>query len=199
MKRILTRFLFALSAMLVFSLVLAGGVGATHSNGTGPPKDLAAGTGTLLGFGDPMIHVNAQKDSAGNVSGHFFVKYPATSASAFAGLHISGHVSCLTVNVNTAGVGGTVERSNSPTVLVGTEVLLTIIDMGEPGTLDQANWGPFGNAAAACPAFSNNGIPIQQGNYIVHQDPPLELLANLDTILAQFEAAAGDCPYAKGG
>jgi hypothetical protein len=197
MKRFLRNFLFALSVMLTFSIVFVGGVSATHSNGTGPPKDLTAGTGTLAFLGNPMIHVNAQKDSTGDVTGHFFVKYPKDSSSPLAGLQISGRVSCLTVDVNTAGVGGTIERSNSTAEPVGTQVLLTIIDLGEPGTLDQANWGDFPGAATTCPAFTNNGVPIQQGNYIVHQDPPLQLLANLDVILAQFEAAAADCPYAN--
>jgi hypothetical protein len=34
-------------------------------------------------------------------------------------------------------------------------------------------------------------IRITQGNYIVHQDPPFELLNILDALLAEFELAAG--------
>jgi len=35
-------------------------------------------------------------------------------------------------------------------------------------------------------------LPISEGNYIVHADPPLELLPILDELLAELEAAAGE-------
>jgi hypothetical protein len=160
------------------------------SNAAGPMKDLVAGTGTLADFGNPMIHVNAQRDpDTGLAKGHFFVRYPD-------GLTFRGTITCLTVVANTASAGGLIETvtgtSPFPNTNVGEPVLITVIDLGSPGTLDQANWGPFGSADTNCPIFADNGLPIQQGNYIVHADPPLDVLANLDSILAGIEAAAGD-------
>jgi hypothetical protein len=161
------------------------------SNAAGPMKDLVAGTGTLAGPGAPMIHVNAHRDpDTGLATGHFFVRYPA-------GLTVRGTVTCLTVVANTASAGGVIDSvtGTSPVVpgaTVGNAALITVIDMGSPGTFDQANWGPLSGANTNCPIFPGNGLPIQQGNYIVHADPPLAVLDSLDSILGEIEAAAGE-------
>ena len=60
--------------------------------------------------------------------------------------------------------------------------------MGEPGTLDMANW----DLMLDPPCSGVGDLPISEGNYIVHADPPLELLPILDELLAEFEAAAGE-------
>ena len=94
-----------------------------------------------------------------------------------------------------AAIGGTVDRvkgTDPPIgVVPGEEVLVSVHDLGEPGVLDGANWGEQTGASTTCPtpAFS---IPLSQGNYIVHMDPPLSLLSVLDLQIAEFEAAAGE-------
>jgi hypothetical protein len=177
--------LLALAAGLAFTTV----AGATHSGGNGPKKDLVAGTARLVEFGSPLIHINAERDpDTEQVRGHFFVKYPPPFDTSF-----GGSVTCLNVNgvLNGAAAVGTVERSqgtNPLTVPVGTSVQVRVLDMGEPGTFDMANWDP--PERATCSGVGDEDI--SEGNYIVHADPPLELLPILDELLAEFEAAAGE-------
>jgi hypothetical protein len=103
-------------------------------------------------------------------------------------------VVCLNVLFNNATIIGEIERRRpAPAVgetafLEGTSISIRITDNGEPGTLDRAN---FDYPAHPC-AFEPGDLPITQGNYIAHYDPPLELLSGLDLLLAEFEAAAGD-------
>jgi hypothetical protein len=178
--------------VLVCALAIPGVAGATHSPGDGPKKDLVAGTARLAGFNNPLIHVNAWRDAeTGRVKGHFFIQYPPPFTTA-----LSGRVTCLNVVGTGAAVVGVVERSqgtNPLTVPTDTSVQVRVLDLGEPGTLDKANWDlppfPFG--------FCNGvgDLQLSQGNYIVHADPPLAVLNVLDSLLADFEAAARDCPY----
>jgi hypothetical protein len=49
-----------------------------------------------------------------------------------------------------------------------------------------ANW----DLSNACNGVGD--LMLMQGNYIVHSDPPLELLGVLEDLIAQFELAAGD-------
>lgn len=165
-----------LLALAVASLAFVATAAATHSNGTGPQNDLVAGTGTLVMFGAPMIHVNAHrnKDTA-DVRGHFFIKGATT---------IQGRVTCLNVAGNTAAVVGVVTKGDRP---AGTPVKITLVDNGEPGTADMANFG-FDNDCRPTTVLS----PIQQGNFVIHQDPPLAILSGLDALLAEFETAAGE-------
>ena len=180
-------------ARLVFMLALAAGLafttvaGASHSGGNGPKKDLVAGTARLAGFNNPLIHVNADRDpDTGQVRGHFFVKYPPPFDLSF-----RGSVTCLNVVATGAAAVGTVERSQgtSPPIAVpvGTSVRVRVLDLGEPGMLDMANWDVNNSACSGV-----GDLPISEGNYIVHSDPPLELLPILDQLLAEFEAAAGE-------
>jgi hypothetical protein len=145
------------------------------------PKDLVAGTGTLMTAGDPVVHVNASRNqNTSAVGGRFFIKYPTGE--------VGGRVTCLTVNLNKAGVGGVVERvKGSPPP--GTEVLITVLDMGDPGTLDEANAVHVAGASTACPSTGTT-LPIKKGNYVVKADPPPALLSSLSTLIAEFEAAA---------
>jgi hypothetical protein len=180
---------------LILTLALAGAIASsgvasgTHSNGTGPKKDLVAGTARLVGFNQPLIHVNAERDpSTDQAKGHFFIKYPPPFDTV-----IGGRVTCLNVAVNGAAAVGTVEKSQGTmpfTVPEGTQVQVRVLDNGEPGTLDMANW----DLSSACSGVGD--LPTSEGNYIVHPDPPLQVLSVLDSLLAEFEAAA-DCPYGR--
>jgi hypothetical protein len=186
----------ALLLAVVLTCAIPGMAWAAHSSGQGPKKDLVAGTARLAGFNNPLIHVNAWEDQTGRVKGHFFVQYPPPLTLAF-----SGRVTCMSVAGTGAAVVGVVERSegNTPSlppafpagVPVGTTVQVRVLDLGEPGTLDAANWDP--PSGATCSGVGD--LPLQSGNYIVHADPPLAVLAALDSLLADFEAAARDCPY----
>jgi hypothetical protein len=195
MTRVTLSFLLVCAASLAF----AGVGGATHSPGTGPKQDVVAGTGTLVVpqpfLQAPQLHVNANHDPAtGAVRGHFYIRYTAPA------IDIRGDAVC----VDTLGTTGTViGRVDSVTANpadvppgfpgVNDFVRIRITDLGEPGTLDQANWDPLGSQQpAACPAQAGD-LPISQGNYIVHDGlVPLELLPALDGLLSDIEAAAGD-------
>jgi nitrous oxidase accessory protein NosD len=158
---------------------------------TGGPKDLVAGTGTINGFGDPVVHVNASRNrNTSAVTGRFYIRYPSDN------FEVAGRVTCLTVSGNMAGVGGVIERvKGTPPTIFGTiqpskEVLITVLDMGSPGTLDRVNEGQSSGASTVCPETGGT-LAIKQGNYVVKGDPPVALLSSLDAMLAEFEAAAG--------
>jgi hypothetical protein len=157
------------------------------------PKDLVAGTGTINfpNTLNPMVHVNASRNpNTMAVNGHFYIRYPDQ------GFEVSGRVTCLTVTGNKAGVGGVIERvkGTSPGIfgptMPGNDVLITVLDMGEPGTFDQVNEGQVPGARAACPS-NGSTLPINQGNYVVKSDPPDTSLLDLDALIAGFESAAG--------
>jgi len=106
-------------------------------------------------------------------------------------------VTCLTVTGNKAGVGGVIERiKGTPPAIFGptapgNDVLITVLDMGSPGTFDQVNEGQLSGARAVCPETGGT-LPIQQGNYVVKDDPPPSMLSTLDAMIAEFVTAA-DC------
>jgi nitrous oxidase accessory protein NosD len=153
-------------------------------------KDLVVGTGTIMGFGDPVVHVNASRNpNTSEVKGRFYIRYPDNA------FEVAGKVTCLTVNLNKAGVGGVIERVKGtpppifgPT-MPGNNVLITVLDMGEPGTLDEVNEGQLAGASTNCPSTGNT-FPIERGNYVVKAEPPPALLSSLSTLIAEFEAAA---------
>lgn len=193
--------LMALIAALAFAAVSAGGAGGTHSDGTGPKQDLVAGTiktaPPFFPF-ETMVHVNAQRDKeTGEARGHFYIREAPPPAGR--GFDFRGTVTCLTVVGNMAGLIGVIEQvklANTGLGFVEGNVLqIRLTDMGEPGTLDRFNFSP-GRASEAELGVScanvGGDLLIEQGNFIVHQDPPLELLGVLDTLLAEFEAAAGE-------
>jgi hypothetical protein len=64
-------------------------------------------------------------------------------------------------------------------------IQVRVLDLGEPGVLDQANW----DFSSACQGVGD--LPIREGNYIVHANPTLALLESLTPVLAEFESAAG--------
>lgn len=197
--------LVALAAALAFAAVFAGGADSTHSNGTGPKQDLVAGTiktaPPFFPF-ETMVHVNAQRDKeTGEARGHFYIREAPPPAGR--GFDFRGTVTCLTVFGNMAGLIGVIEQvklANPALGFVEDNVLqIRLTDMGEPGTLDRFNFSPGRASEAALQAefgascaTVGGDLLIEQGNFIVHQDPPLELLGVLDTLLAEFEAAAGE-------
>jgi hypothetical protein len=199
------RVAFVLALALAGALVSSGGARGTHSNGTGPKKDLVAGTGTLVvpqPFPQaPQLHVNAHRDpQTTEARGHFYIRYPTTTPTGT--FDVRGHVACLGVAGNVATVIGEIERVRGVAPFAGgggfeegNFVQIRITDNGEPGTLDLANFSPGSPTQQSCVPQAGD-LPLSQGNYIVHQDPPLQLLNILDGLLAEFEAAA-DCPYGK--
>jgi hypothetical protein len=181
--------LIALVAVMVVVLGAAGGTATADPQGA---EWLAAGTGTLQpppGFGQPMLHVNAQSDDGGvNPRGHFWIRYPN------GGGEFGGHVVCLTVVGNLAWLTGQIERVRTPraTFEVGNYVNIRLADNGSPGTLDGANFDPGTPTRPDSCAPGGGYESISQGNYVVH-DHALAI-PGLDLLLAQFEAEAGD-PY----
>jgi hypothetical protein len=148
-------------------------------------------------FGNPeaictgvMVHVNAQSGAGGvQPRGHFWIRYPS-------GVEFGGSVVCLNVVANSAGLTGHIERVKvaNPSLgfVLGNYVPIRITDNGSPGTLDLVNFDRgLETQPTSCGGTGN--IPISQGNYIVHDEPVLNLSA-LDQLLAQFEASAKD-PY----
>ena len=177
-----------LIALALASLVGLGASGGASADNRGADQ-LAAGTGTLICCGQPMVHVNAQSDAGGaDPRGHFWIRYPN-------GVEFGGRVVCLTVGVNQAGLTGHIEKAKtaSPTqgFVPGNFVNLRLTDNGSPGTLDLVNFDEGTPTQPTC--FPGGDLPISQGNYIVHDEPVLDLLG-LDQLLAQFESAAND-PY----
>ena len=183
-----------LAVLLAVSLgALATGAGA-GADGQGADQ-LAAGTGTITNCcNEPMVHVNAQSDDAGaNPRGHFWIRYPNGGAD------FGGHVVCLTVLGNSAGLTGHIERVNTANpalgFVFGNYLTIRLTDNGSPGVLDMVNFDP--GTAVQPPGCAGVGdLPISQGNYVVHDRPlidPLELDL-LNQFLAQVESAAND-PY----
>jgi hypothetical protein len=190
------RFLLLLCAALTSVLVLAGGAGSAQSGSQGA-ENLAAGTGTLnctaiagATCTGVMLHVNAQS-GAGGVSprGHFWIRYPS-------GVEFGGSIVCLNVTATNAALTGRIDRVKvaNPSLgfVLGNFVPIRITDNGSPGTLDLVN---FDRGVDVQPEGCTGAgdIPISQGNYIVHDEPVLDLSA-LNLLLAQFEAEAND-PY----
>jgi Desulfoferrodoxin, N-terminal domain len=180
------RFLVVLCMGLVLALVLASAASAA------PNQQLAAGTGTLVCCGSPMVHVNAQSDPGGlNPRGHFWIRYPS-------GAEFGGRVVCLSTAANTAGLTGHIEMVKvagpSQGFVEGNYLTIRVTDMGEPGTADLVNFDP-GTPTPPVSCAGVGDLPISQGNYVVHDD--LVDLSAFNLLVSQFEAAAGD-PYGTG-
>jgi hypothetical protein len=189
------RFPFVLAVALTAILALAGAASGTHSDGTGPKQDLVAGTATILGFNNPQVHVNAHREkNTQAMRGHWYIRYPTTAPGG--GFDMRGDVVCVDAFANYATVIGQIERTTGTdpffggaNFVEGNFVQIRIQDNGEPGTLDRVNFSPGAGQQQSC-APSPGDLAISQGNYIVHADPPLELLPSLDLIIAQIEAEA---------
>jgi hypothetical protein len=186
----LRRFHLLLVAVLLSLLALGGGATSAQGSSQGA-ENLAAGTGTLICCGQPMVHVNAQSGALGvNPRGHFWIRYPS-------GVEFGGTVVCLTVTVNRAGLTGRIDRVKVPNpglgFVAGNFLNIELADNGSPGVLDLVNFHPGSSTQpTGCPVGAAD-LPISQGNYVVHDKPVLDLSA-LDLLIAQFEAEAKD-PY----
>lgn len=160
---------------LAASPVIAG---ASHSNGNGPKKDFARGTGHFEGpnpvTGQPTdltMHVSARSGPSGeNPKGHFFVKRQAPTE-----LRVRGEVTCLNVVGNQAVVGGRIERGQVPDAVfpIGGGVLFQFDDKGEARLIPDRMQGSPTSTPTVCP----NPVPaarlaIQQGNFVVHDSAP---------------------------
>ena|SRR5580765_2483232 len=183
-----------LMALVLATVVVFGSTGGASADNQAADW-LVAGTGTLICCDQPMLHVNAQSNAGGlNPRGHFWIRYPND------GGEFGGTVACLTVAGNAAGLVGHIERVKVARPLsgfvLGNYLRIRITDMGSPGTADLANFdagtttNPSGNPGD-CPGVGD--LILSQGNYVVHDQPVLDLLG-LDPLIAQFEAAAND-PY----
>jgi hypothetical protein len=187
--------------VLALASLVALGIGGSAGADNGADW-LAAGTGTLVNYGQPMVHVNAQSDFGGaNPRGHFWIRYPSPGAD-FGGL-----VRCLDVVGNEAGLIGEIEVVNAAgnpvlNVQTGNFIYISINDNGSPGTAlptpDTANFDPAttSNSGSCPPRFNTPDLAISQGNYVVHDQPvtdPLQLDL-LNQFLTQIESAAND-PY----
>ena len=192
------RFPFVLGWMLALLLTVAAPAAGNHSDGEGPKQDLAAGTGTLFCCNQPQLHVNAQRDpDTGAARGHFYIRYPTTAPGG--GFDFRGRITCLDVVVNSATLIGRIDvtRGVPPNPVAGFEegnfLRIRITYNGEPGTLDLVNFDVGQPTPPGCAAVPGD-LATTQGNFIVHERPPLAVLNSLNLILAQFETAA-DCPY----
>ena len=133
-----------------------------------PNHDQATGTGALGQFGNPTAHVNAI-DTPSGVKGSVSIEYPD-------GTTLTGTVSCLSVNANTAYVTSRITDAGGPRQAAngwfpGSFLVVGVQDNGEPGTAgpDRMN---FSRGFATDPGCGPNGdavpvFPIVSGNYQV--------------------------------
>jgi hypothetical protein len=180
MKSFLCVLLFALAAVIA----APGAAQATS-------RDVAAGTGTMVCCGNPMVHLNAQADEdsqpfAGR--GHFFVRYPPDVLHPAAGAEIHGKITCVNAVGVDAVAGGIVTQVKGPNFFNLVEGVSTVqVRARDTGTLDGTNWGP---APAEC-SSPPGSLLISEGNYVVHDAALSPALSALDLLLAEFEASAG--------
>ena len=124
--------------------------------------DLVAGTGSISGFGNPQVHVNA-KQTKKDDKGSFHIKYPEDG-------DFRGNVTCLFVEDNTAYVVGQIEKSTNDDFEEGQYVVIGVQDGGEPGAnADKVNFSPASEQEPECginPQATPN-LPIVKGNFVV--------------------------------
>jgi len=182
MKSFLYLLLFALAAAIA-----APGVAQATS------RDVAAGTGTIIGFGNPMVHLNAQAEEGPSTfagRGHFFVRYPPDVLHPAAGAEIHGIITCVNavgINAVAGGIVTQVKGPNAFNLIEGVStVQVRVMDSISPAP-DGSNWGP---APADC-SSPPGSLLISQGNYVVHDAALSPALSALDRLIADHEAAAG--------
>lgn len=178
MSRRLTALALGVLALAVSPVVAA----ASHSDGEGPKKDFAAGTGirtaVLPGGSDTrvMMGISARTARSGQgARGRFFVK--RTTDPPVAGrpdFDYSGRVTCLRVIGNRAIVGGVItnDRLDLPSNQIeGTGFLAVYVDNDQVGGADDESNStpgitPPGDVCPMTVGFPT--APFQQGNYVVH-------------------------------
>ena len=148
----------ALAGVALLALIAAGGSGASHTPGGGPPFDLVVGSGAFpASSGDVSIPVNARETADGPTG--FFTIHDADGDFAV-------EVSCLSVLGNTAVVGG--EIVSGPPLYLGAGYLLLVIDNGggTPDTVQIARVPEPPDPTFQCGL--GGGQPSAGGNFIVH-------------------------------
>jgi hypothetical protein len=164
MRRLVTSVTLALASLLVAAVP----AGATHSNGKGPGHDLVAGTGAVENLVPPVfvkLHVNAKSGPFGtDPRGHVAFR---GNPPPIGEIDIKGRVTCLNIVGNQAIVGFEVTKSKAGPVPEGGGGIFSILDMGEPGTLDAFEGGPLPQPPTVCPLFPATRT-LTQGNFIVH-------------------------------
>jgi hypothetical protein len=170
-------------ALIVFA-AFTGVASATHSNGVGPGKDFADGTGqgpiaTPFGVFPSQQHINGQNTAAGGVggTGHFLTDIFAGPPFFPPGTveEIEGTLTCLNSVGNQELDSGVITTSTGPIGLVGVHVIGKHIDNGEPGAGSPADMqggmliGPLNLTVCPPPAVVGAPVfPITQGNLVVH-------------------------------
>jgi hypothetical protein len=148
----------------------------------GPSQDTLAGAAkyqtTIPGLGTLLFpaheQVNATSDPNGaNARGHFFAVIDVT-AVGLGVIEVEGNITCLNVSGNTAIDGGVVTASNSPLVPVGAPTHGKTVDNGQgsTATAPDEHFGFLGQLPpTVCNVFPFSTLPIDQGNYTVHDAP----------------------------
>jgi hypothetical protein len=163
--------LTTLAAMLAAAMALSGVASATHSTTDNPPRDLASGSGSEPVRGRFVAFSAVSGPSGENAHGHFRIE---TSS----GLVLDGRVTCLATRDNIAVVGGQNPQPGLQSVFIVVE---------DNGTASEAEPDGLIVIFATTPAtqegcervFSFLGgtfspLPIDQGNFTVHDAPPAE-------------------------
>jgi hypothetical protein len=158
----------------VVAIVLAlgaGPAGATHGNGNGPPFDLVQGTGEfpfVTPFGPFQVGVEVDgMEKKSTVTGTF-----AAHIRGLISIDISGSLTCLEIEGNSAVVSGVIEQTNSGLAPVGSGVLAMGIDNGAPGPdgapVDTVIALPQGRPLFNCPEPLSAGVPLTSGDFTTH-------------------------------
>jgi hypothetical protein len=163
------RLLASLTLAILSLFVAAGSAGATHSGGLGPSQDLTVGSGAVV-FGPIFVelHVNAKSGASGeDPRGNLVFR---GNPPPFGAIDIHGRITCLAVLGNQATVGFEVTKSRAG-FPEGSGGLFSILDGGEPGTLDRFEGFPTGPPPTFCPLFEPTRT-VTQGNFVVHDATP---------------------------
>jgi hypothetical protein len=154
---------------------------ATHSNGEGPDKDFNTGSvkgplATPFGTFPSQSHIDASTgpQGQGGTQGHWFTTVfgpPVLGGTVTFG----GDVLCLVAQsiagTNSAVWRGLVTFSETPLVPPGYGIIARNVDNGE-GANDPPDAGGGAltgfNPPSTCPAVAIPVLPIEQGNYVVH-------------------------------
>jgi hypothetical protein len=145
--------------------------GSGNGNGNGPPFDVVKGGGeipfvTPFGRLDVTVRIDGMTKK-GVTTGTY-----SASIRGFINLNISGHLTCLSVDGDTAVVSGVVEQTNSSIAPIGSGVIAEGIDNGDPGPdgvpVDTVIALPQGRPYSECPEALSAGAPLKSGDFVTH-------------------------------
>jgi hypothetical protein len=161
MRRVL--FVALLAALLVVPQAAFAGGGQSGGDTPGKRFDYVVGAGRHVGVtaGDPVFEVifSAYSGPSGeHPGGHVFQRQLGNR-----GGYDDGKVTCLSVTGNRAIVGLTRED--------GRGQLISVVDNGKNDLI--TGFGPFlPTGPTVCPPPPGVGVPVIQGNYLVHDALP---------------------------